>query len=823
MRAIAKFIVQKRILFFVLFAALIVYCAIGIPKVNVEYDISMFLPPDTDTKKAIDIMEDEFVTYGTTTVLVKNITYDSAERLHDRIEKVDGVKSFAFDDGEDCYKDAYAKFSITFDGDADDERAVNAYNAVIKILDDSGYAYVVPTPLVDDYADTLASEMLIIIAIAAAVIILVLLFTSKSFAEILAFPVVFIVAAVLNMGTNQWLGTISFVSNTVCIILQLALAIDYAIILCHRFTEEKDKGEGSAEDAMIIALSKAIPEISSSSLTTVSGLVALMFMQLKLGYDLGLVLAKSIICSLITVFLLMPGLLMLLTKLMDKSRHRNFVPKIKFWGSGVIKARYVLMPVFAILFAVGATLSQQVTYVYSTGAIDTSRPTETRIAQEQCQDVFGYDTMFVILVPKGDYEAERRVLDLVESDPLVDSATGISNIEIRDGFYLSDSINYRDFNDMTDIGLSLSMNVFRMYALINDDYWAIQQSRIEEYRVTVIELLDFVFDHDDYLDLSGEDKEDFDKLKDTLKDGEAQLIGNTYSRLIFNVSAPVESAETFAMIERLTPTVKEIYPSAIFAGESMSSYDLNSSFSSDNLLINLLTVAFIFLILMFTFRSWGIPIVLVFVIQGAIFLNFSIPVLAGSNLFFFTYLIVSAIQMGATIDYAILLTNRFRQLKSDMPKREAMIEAVSGAFPTVFTSGSIMCVAGFLVGLITSDPLIASMGMCLGEGTLISIFCVMLFLPAFLYTFDGLLDKTVFKRRVREPKEKKKNILSSLVTAVRGIQVAIGELQAKAETLSPESEAKPHGPPEPEQNENNDGIDNADKIDNTETEAKNGK
>lgn len=780
MHAIAKFIVQKRILFFVLFAALMICCAFGIPKVKVEYDISMFLPPDTDTKKAIDIMEDEFVTYGTTTVLVKNITYENAERLHDRIEQIDGVKSFSFDDSADCYKDAYAKFSITFDGDSEDERAVNAYNAVISILDGSGYSYVVPTPLVDNYADTLASEMLIIIAIAAAVIILVLLFTSKSFAEIIAFPIVFIVAALLNMGTNYWLGTISFVSNTVCIILQLALAIDYAIILCHRFTEEKDNAPGDPEAALINALAKAIPEISSSSLTTVSGLVALMFMQLKLGYDLGLVLAKSIVCSLLTVFLLMPGLLMLLTKLMDRSRHRNFVPKIRFWGRGVIKARYVLMPIFAILFALGATLSQQVTYVYSTGAIDTSRPTQTRIAQEQCRDVFGYDTMFVILVPKGDYESERRVLDLVESDPLVDTALGISNIEIRDGYYLSDSINYRDFNAMTDIGLQESRSVFQMYALLNEAYWAIQPSRIDDYRVTVIELLDFVFDHDDYLDLSGEDKENFDKLKDTLKDGEAQLIGNKYSRLIFNISAPVESAETFAMIERLTPSVKEIYPTAIFAGESMSSYDLNASFSSDNLLINLLTVAFIFVILMFTFRSWGIPIVLVFVIQGAIFLNFSIPVLAGSNLFFFTYLIVSAIQMGATIDYAILLTNRFRQLKAEMNKRDAMIEAVSGAFPTVFTSGTIMCVAGFLVGFITSDPLIASMGMCLGEGTLISIFCVMLFLPAFLYTFDGLLDKTVFKRRPRARKYRERKILSSLVTAVRGVQVAVRELQAKA-------------------------------------------
>ena len=369
MRAIAKFIVQKRAIFFILFAALIVYCAISIPKVKVEYDITTFLPPKTDTKLALDIMEDEFVTYGTATVMVKNITYDNAEKLHTQIKNIDGVKSFSFDDSDDYYRDACAKFSITFVGDDEDERAVAAYNATVKLLEESGYAYVVPSPLVNNYADTLASEMVIILAIAAAVIVLVLLFTSKSFAEIIAFPIVFIVAAVLNMGTNYWLGTISFVSNTVCIVLQLALAIDYSIILCHRFTEEKDKDPTDPEGALITALSKAIPEIASSSLTTVSGLVALMFMQLRLGYDLGMVLAKSIVWSLLTVFLLMPGILMTLTKLMDKSRHRNFVPKIRFWGKGIIKARYVLIPIFVVLFGVGAALSQQVTYVYSSNAV----------------------------------------------------------------------------------------------------------------------------------------------------------------------------------------------------------------------------------------------------------------------------------------------------------------------------------------------------------------------------------------------------------------------------------------------------------------------
>lgn len=791
MHGLAKFIVQKRILFFVVFALILVYCVICIPKVRVEYDITTYLPADTDTARALDIMDDEFVTYGTTTVMVKNITYDNAKKLRDEIKAIDGVKSFPFDDTESYYKDAYAKFSITFDGTSDDERAVTAYNKAIAVLNASGYKYVIPSPLVNNYADTLASEMIIILAIAAAVILLVLLFTSKSFAEVIAFPIVFIVAAALNMGTNYWLGTISFVSNTVCIILQLALAIDYAIILCHRFTEEKDKNPSDPEGALIEALAKAIPEISSSSLTTISGLVALMFMQLRLGYDLGMVLAKSIVCSLITVFFLMPGILMTLSKLMDKSRHRNFVPRLRFWGKGIVKARYVLIPVFVALFAVGAALSQQVTYCYSDEAIDTSRPTETKIATQETEAVFGADNMFVILVPKGDYERERYVLDTVAAEPLIDSALGISNIEIKNGYYLSDSISYRDFNEMTDIGLSLSMNVFRAYALINDDYWAIQSSRIEDYRVTVIELLDFVFDHEDWLDLSGDEKADFDELKSTLKDGESQLIGETYTRLIFNISSSTESAETFALIERLIPTVKEIYPDAIFAGSSMSAYDLNESFSSDNILITTLTIAFIYVILAFTFRSWGIPAVLVLVIQGAIFMNFSIPVIMGKNLFFFTYLIVSSIQMGATIDYAILVTNRYRQLKETLPKREAMIDAVSGAFPTVFTSGTIMCVAGFLIGFITSDPLIASIGMCLGEGTLISIICVLTFLPALLFTLDPLLEKTVIKKRIKEPREKKSSTFKNLLNAMQGMQAAVEQLQAganKGEQSEPEPE-----------------------------------
>lgn len=741
MQKLARFIVKYRIIFFVLFIALTVYSVVCIPKTEVEYNITAYLPQNTDTAKALDIMEDEFATYGSATVLVKNVEYETAAELCEKIRAVDGVKSLPFENADAYYKDGNAKLSISFFG-TDDARSVAAYDETVRILDESGCDYAVPVPLVNNFADTLASEMVIIIAIAAAVIIVVLLFTSKSFAEVLAFPVIFVVAAALNMGTNYWFGKISFVSNTVCIILQLALAIDYAIILCHRFTEEKERLKADAETAMTAALAKAIPEISSSSLTTVSGLVALMFMQLRLGLDLGAVLAKSIVCSLLTVFLLMPFVLILLSKLMDKTRHLNLVPRLRFWGGGVIKVRYVVAAAFVALFAVGAWLSGGIDYVYSSDAIDTSRPTATKRAKDEMQEIFGYDNMLVILMPNdGDYDKQRAVLRLAADEPLVNSAIGFASIEIADGLYLTDSVTSAQFARIAGVDDGTATLLFFSYARSVGDRWG------ADYKIPLTSLVDYLAENADGLGLDADKKQTVTALKAQLDDGRSQLVGERYVRLVFNVAAAAEDKAAFALIDRLSPAVKALCPEAVFAGQSVSSYDLDGSFSSDNILITLLTVIFIYVILAFTFRSWGIPIVLVLVIQGAIFMNFALPVLMGRNLFFFTYLIVSAIQMGATIDYAILITNRFRALKATRGRRESVIAAVSGAFPTVFTSGSIMSVAGFLVGGLTSDPMIASIGTTLGTGTLISIVCVMTVLPALLYMLDPVLEKTVLKKK----------------------------------------------------------------------------
>ena len=758
MKKITSFIVDKKNYIIILFIALIAYCVWGMGQVNIEYDITSYLPSNTDTKQALDIMEEEFVTFGTTKIMLRNISFEDALALHDEIEQLDGVKSFNFHNTEDYYKQSCALFNITFDGDENDELSVAAYNKTLELLD--GYDLLVSASLTDTYAEELQHDVNFVLILAIVIIIAVLAFTTKSFGEIPVFILTFGVAALLNMGTNYWLGTISFISNSVCVILQLALAIDYAIILCHRFSEEKANGL-SPKEAMAAALTKAIPEIAGSSLTTIAGLLALTTMALGLGADLGIVLAKSIICSMITVFLFMPCVTLYFSKAIDKTAHKSFVPKISAVGKFDVKLRYVIPAVFLVAVVVCGYFSFQTEYVYSTGSIDTSRPSATQIAQRETEAVFGYSNQLAVLVPKGDYNLEKRVIDTVSTHEEVKEAIGISNVEITANgttHYLTDRLNYRQFALLLGTDDSTAASIYRAYAYFsqNDSQDGVSEVALFEankdiYTASILDICDCAFGHDDFISafLNGNDDllDTYETLRDTINDAEAQLIGTNYTRILFILNCDIESKQTFAMIENMREEVKAFCPQAIFAGDSMSSYDLDKSFSTDNLKVSILTVLFVFVILMFTFRSWGIPIPLTATIQGAIFINFSISAFAGTNLFFFVYLIVSAIQMGATIDYAIVITNRYQELKQTTDKKTAVIESLNQSFPTILTSGSILAIAGFLIGGVVGDPLIATLGSCLGRGVLISIASVMLVLPALLMIFDKWLDKTKFKPR----------------------------------------------------------------------------
>lgn len=764
MKKFASFIVNHSKLILIIFIPILILCALTMDKVNVEYSITSYLPADTDTKKGLDIMDNEFVTYGTSTFLIRNITYEDASELVEKIEDIDGVKELPFENTEDYYKSSSALFTITYDGTEDDQRCVDAYNEVLELV--KPYDTLVKTSLVDTYADDLARDINKILVMVIIVIVIVLCFTSKSFAEVLVFLIVFGSAALLNMGTNFIFGTISFISKSVCVILQLALAIDYAIILSHRFAEEKAKGLAPKE-ALTEALSKAIVEIAGSSLTTISGLLALCCMTLKLGQDMGLVLAKSIICSMISVFFFMPSIILLFTKWIDKTTHKDFVPKITGFSKLIIKLRYVLPLAFVVMVAVGAVFSSKLNYSYAQSAISTSKPTESMIASSQIKEIFGSKNQFVILVPKDDYSEEKEVVEYLKTKELVSDITCISNVEITSNnikHTLVDDMNYKDFAIFLGCDDQTAKSIYLAYAYLCDSDSSNEEVLTFEanpdiYTTTLLSMCDTAFSHDDFIKAAINDNEDlldnYEDVRDQINDAEDQLIGTNYTRIVFNIDAEIEDDEAFNLIDEFNKELKSYHPNLIFAGDSMNSYDLNSSFSTDNVLISILTIVFVYLILMFTSNSYGLPLLQVATIQGAIFINFAVPAIEGNNIYFFVYLIVSSIQMGATIDYAIVITNRYTELISDPMnlsldrkevKKKAIIDTLNQSFATIITSGTIMIAAGYLIYFFVSDPLISTLGQALGRGTIISILSVMCVLPLFLYFFaDKLLKLTLPK------------------------------------------------------------------------------
>ena len=605
MTKVARFIVDKRKAFYLVFIAAFLFCAASINKVQVNNDITSYLPAQTETRRGLTIMDEEFVTLGSANVMVSNVTYQTALDLSHKLEDIEGVSEVVFDDTEEHYKNSSALFTISFDGEETDPATVEAMNEVLSALD--GYDVYSSTQIGRDESASLQKEMTVILAIAAVVIVVVLLFTSKSYMEVPVYLIVFVVAAVLNMGTNFIFGTISFITNSIAVVLQLALAIDYAIIFCHRYMEERDNGLDPRE-ADIAALSKAIVEISSSSLTTISGLVALMLMQLRIGFDMGIVLSKGIVCSMLCVFLLMPGLLMLFSGPIDRTRHRNLVPKINFWGKAVVRLRYVLPPIFLVVVVAGAVLSSHCDYVFDTNDTDFDNKPDWRIADEKVTDTFGQKNTIAVLVPRGDYNKEKQVLERVSQLPEITQATGLANIEVEDGRMLTDEMNPRQFSELAGVDIELADLLYQAYGLSVEEYGAIFQDP-DDYSVPLIDVFEFLLEQKDkgVVNLTGEQADKVDDLQEQLDVGLEQLRGENWSRLVFIADVPTEGDETYALLDEIRAIAQEYYgDDVILVGNSTNAFDLASSFSGDNMKISILTALFVMVILLFTFKSAGL-------------------------------------------------------------------------------------------------------------------------------------------------------------------------------------------------------------------------
>ena len=740
---VSTFIVDRRNLFFLLFGIALIFSVLSMNWVTVENALSAYLPDTTETSQGLERMEEQFVTYGTAKVMVANIPYEEADRIYEELEQFDSIIMLDFDNSKKHYNNFSALYNITFGYEETDARALAALEEVRSLLEE--YDVYISTAMGDASAEQLAKEMSVISVLVAIVVVSVLLFTSQTWAEVPVLLLTFCSAALITKGTNFLTGTISFVSNSVTIVLQLALSVDYAVIFCNRYKEEHQSL--GIREADIVALSKAIPEISSSSLTTVGGLIAMMFMQFGIGRDMALCLIRAIFLSLLAVFLLMPGLIMLFGKAMDKTKHKSFIPEIPFVGKFAYKTRHIIPPLFLVVLVGAYMIQSRCPYVYGYTQLETPVQSDAMMVDEMIEEGFGTENFVALVVPAGNYDKEKRLLKELDARPEVDHSQGLANTEAMDGYMLTDKLTARDFSELLELDYEIAELLYMAYA-VNDENYAKIVNGFSNYSVPLIDMFMFLYDEVDegYVTLE-------DDLMDTLEEAHTkmqialdQLQGEQYSRMLVYLTLPEEGNETFAFLDEMHEIAGKYYDKAevLVPGESTSQYDLYKTFQRDNTVVNVVSILAVLVVLLFTFMSAGMPVLLIAVIQGVIWVNFSFPSIQEKNVFFLSAMIVSSIQMGANIDYAIVISGRFMEIKNKMSKKDAIIETMNFAFPTIVTSGTMLALAGIFIGQMSSDGAVCGIGQCLGRGTILSIFTVMFVLPQILLLGEKIIDKTSF-------------------------------------------------------------------------------
>ena len=688
MRKLYESIVNHKKTVIVAFVMAMIVSAVCSTMVNVNYDINDYLPDGTASTVALDTMNEEYdMSIPNARVMVSNLTVAQALEMKQKLSEIEGVEDVTWlddvvdtdipletadkDTVENYYKDNKALFTVTIN----EHTRIETVNAIRDLIgDDNSMAGAAINTAIAAQATN--KEVKNIIFLVIPICLAVLFLTSSSWIE----PILLLgsigVAILLNKGSNLMFGTISFVTNAAGGVLQLAVSMDYSIFLLHRFQEMREEGQAPKE-AMINALCKSTGSILSSGLTTVIGFAALILMRFKIGPDMGLAMAKAIFLSLITVFVLFPVVLLYCYPLIDKTKHKSFLPDFGKFGQFVTKLMVPAVLVF-VLFIIPCNLGQKENF-FSYGSSQIFS-TDTQIGRDTkiIEDTFGKSNNLVLMVPKGDLEKETELSKKLHDMPEVTSI-----------------LSYVD-----NAGAEVPM---------------------------------------DYID------------NETL----SKLISDNYSRLVLTVDADFEGEKTFNLIEEIRSLAKSYYGDKyLLAGESASTYDLMDTITKDNDRVNLIAIGAVFVVLLLSMKSITIPVILVLAIETAIWINLSVPYFTNDFVFYIAYLIISSVQLGATVDYAILLTSRYMEVRETASKKKTIVETLRSTTVSIMTSASILTIAGLLLWKISTHGILSQLGHLLARGTALSTLIVLFVIPGMLYIFDGLIQKTTVGVKFFNKKEK---------------------------------------------------------------------
>jgi|GEM_PF-408686 len=769
MNLLTSFVIKRRKALMIFFAVAILAAAVFIPFTKINYDETDYLPEDSNTKAGLAVLEHEFGRGGSATAMLKSASPEDALVIKKQIAGVKGVAgvmwlddAFAFDmsapetqrddssggengDGillffkaisalpkgpdttlnkilqslgnvlteeelssamalflgagfpgidlsdpesfekplglsygvflsvinneiESFYKDGNALFTIAFETgdyssdtfDAIKEISLISENLILSGNSASSY-----------YAKQNQVREIIYATLMASAVALVLLFIfSSSWLDPVIYIAVILAAIALNMGTNAIFGSVSYLTQSVACVLQLALSIDYAVFLLSRYKKERAAGL-DAPDAMKAALKRSFTPISASSLTTIACFITIMFMKYKLGFDMGIIMAKAIIMSLVTVFFFMPGIVVALDGKIAKYEHKTLQFKPKKLSSFLYRYRVVLSVAAAVIIIPAAFLASDNSFIYGSKAAQS--PDNTGLKNRAAiEEVFGSQEKLVLLVPKGE--------------------------ETQNGLTAS---------------LKKTIGVGSVASLAQ-----INQSPLGDY------------------------------ISENIKGG--FIGGENYDRIILTLEVPEEGNETKALIDSIKSQLKLAYgeeENYYLLGNTASAIDLEDTTTSDFGRISLFSLIAVGIIVALAFRSVLVPVLLVAVIQGAIWINMSVPFLMGDKIIFLGYLIISNILLGSTIDYAILFTSNFFESRKKKPVKESIYSALSASMRPILTSGVIFTIAGLVLGLTSSFPTVRLLGYSIMRGGISAMIVTLFFLPALLAVTDKLIIFKFFKRK----------------------------------------------------------------------------
>ena len=691
MERYTSFILKHRKLIITVFLFAAVICAGLSAMVGVNYKFADYLPEDAPSTVALNIMEEEYSqSIPNMRVVIHDVSIPEALTYKEKLEQVEGVEEVNWlDDAiniyepledadqdtiDEWYKNSDALYSVTI---ADDEtlkkKAVDEIRNIIG--DDNAMSGTAVTDVLSPVHTS--QEIQRIMVFVLPIVFIVLLLTTNSWFEPVLFMITIGVAIMLNRGTNLIFGEISFVTNAAGSVLQLAVSMDYSIFLLHRFAENRAEGK-EVKEAMIEAVKQSTGSVLSSGLTTVTGFAALILMRFRIGPDMGWVMAKAIVFSLLCVLCFLPALAITTYKLIDKTQHKPLFPDFHKFSKVIVKLMVPVL-ILAVIIAVPCYIAQgKNDFLYGSSRVYSTEETQMGRDLLSIEDEYGASNPLVIMVPKGDLAKEQQMNEELKNNKNVTSVISYVNTvgsTIPDGFVPSESLS--------------------------------------------------------------------------------QLYSEHYSRFVVTV-------DTEEIQDGWTDKLDEIYgicekyygDDALIAGDLASTKDLKDTITVDNSRVNLMAIGFVFVILLFNFKSLLIPIILTLVIELSIWINLAIPYFQSTTLHYIAYLIISSVQLGATIDYAILFTSRYLDERKTKNKKESARNSVQLCILSLFTSAIILTIAGFALGKISTNLVLSQLGTLVGRGAVISFLLVLILLPALLKLFDRAIEKTtMYTKFYREDKK----------------------------------------------------------------------